>query len=87
MIPSPERTTWLSQEILPHEPVLRAWLGRRQVVGLLRRAVALNPSDVGARNNLGALLQTLGRFDSLGRQSRQGKPAQISKRAAAGREG
>ena len=34
MIPSPERTTWLSQEILPHEPLLRAWLGRRQVVGL-----------------------------------------------------
>lgn len=34
MIPSPERSSWLSREILPHEPVLRAWLRRRQVVGL-----------------------------------------------------
>jgi RNA polymerase sigma-70 factor (ECF subfamily) len=34
MIVSRERTTWLSQEILPHEPLLRAWLGRRRIAGL-----------------------------------------------------
>ena len=34
MFYAPERTTWLSREILPHEPVLRAWLRRRRVAGL-----------------------------------------------------
>lgn len=34
MIVSRERAAWLSQEILPHEPSLRAWLRRRHVAGL-----------------------------------------------------
>jgi RNA polymerase sigma-70 factor (ECF subfamily) len=34
MRPSPERTSWLSREILPHESGLRAWLRRRLVAGL-----------------------------------------------------
>ena len=29
LIPSRERTVWLSRHILPHEPALRAWLRRR----------------------------------------------------------
>ena len=33
-IPTRSRTAWLSQEILPHEPALRAWLRRRRIDGL-----------------------------------------------------
>jgi RNA polymerase sigma factor (sigma-70 family) len=29
LIPSRERTAWISRHILPHEPALRAWLRRR----------------------------------------------------------
>lgn len=29
-----ERTRWFLRNILPHEPALRAWLGRRPVLGL-----------------------------------------------------
>jgi RNA polymerase sigma-70 factor (ECF subfamily) len=29
LIPSRERTVWLSRHVLPHEPALRAWLRRR----------------------------------------------------------
>jgi RNA polymerase sigma factor (sigma-70 family) len=34
MIPSRERATWLSHQVLPHEPAIRAWLRRRRVDGL-----------------------------------------------------
>lgn len=34
MTPSPERAAWLSHQILPHEPALRAWLRRRQIENL-----------------------------------------------------
>lgn len=33
-LPSQERTRWLAQCILPHEPELRRWLSRRSLVGL-----------------------------------------------------
>lgn len=31
---SDERAIWLGRHVLPHEPVLRAWLGRRRLGGL-----------------------------------------------------
>jgi RNA polymerase sigma factor (sigma-70 family) len=31
---SRERVSWLARNVLPHEPALRAWLGRRRVRGL-----------------------------------------------------
>jgi RNA polymerase sigma factor (sigma-70 family) len=34
MHPADERAIWLSMNILPHEPALRAWLYHRRVVGI-----------------------------------------------------
>ena len=34
LIPSPDRTAWISTQILPHESALRAWLRRRASHGL-----------------------------------------------------
>ncbi|HKB95635.1 MAG TPA: sigma factor, partial [Rhizomicrobium sp.] len=31
---SDERALWLGRHVLPHEPALRAWLGRRRLGGL-----------------------------------------------------
>jgi RNA polymerase sigma-70 factor (ECF subfamily) len=34
MAPSQDRSLWLAQYVLPHEPALRAWLRRRRIDGL-----------------------------------------------------
>lgn len=61
-----ERAIWLSRNILPHEPSLRAWLARRRVAGLeiddivqeaYARLAAVESAD-GIRNPRAYLMQT-----------------------------